>query len=208
MGSDGRLDSSHGRSSSSGSGSMQWPAPERSSSRGYAGQSGSPTGSGPNSASAGPGSEGNFSFPTLTSPFFPTPSQMFNSGSSSSSAAGGAGGGAGGTGSSSGSASGGGGVFGSNQLPPPQGGLNTSNSRNGYDHRSYAPSPPPLGGASFAQSASRHGLGLAGLGNGNNGLPRSLPPVQSIPGYSSGLGGPGAGSAPQSEMGEIWTRGT
>ncbi|KAE9404845.1 hypothetical protein BT96DRAFT_972877 [Gymnopus androsaceus JB14] len=208
---DGRLDSSHGRSSSSGSGSMQWPAPERSSSRGYAGQSSSPTGSGPNSSTGG--SESNFNFPTLNSPFFPTPSQMFNSGSNSSSSTAGGGSGGGGGGSSSGG-SGGGGAFGSNQLPPP-GGLSTSNSRNGYDHR-YAPSPPPLNGASFAQSASRHGLGssggltgLAGLGGGNAGMPRSLPPVQSIPGYSSGLGGAGSGgSQPVGEMGDIWSRGT
>ncbi|KAF5384734.1 hypothetical protein D9757_006232 [Collybiopsis confluens] len=151
MGNDGRLDSPHGRPPSNGSSSM-WPPPERSSSRGYAGQSGSPTGSGPNSAAGG--SESNFNFPTLNSPFFP-------SGGSSE----------------------------STQLPPP-GSLNTSNSRNGYDHRSY--SPPPLG-ASFAQSASRHGLG----GLGNDGMTRSLPPVQSIPGYSqSGLGNGGGGGPP------------
>ncbi|KAF9058861.1 hypothetical protein BDP27DRAFT_1342545 [Rhodocollybia butyracea] len=168
----------HGRSSSSGSASAMWPAPhERSSYRG----SGSPTGSGgPNSA--GPGQDSangngnnnngnsNYNFPTLNSPFFPTPSQMFNSnapGNSSSSAPGagsGPGGGGGGPGGGGGGAFGGG-----NQLPPPPGGLNTSNARNGYDHRSYAPSPPPLGGASFAQSASRHGLGppsggLGGIG--------------------------------------------
>ncbi|GAV99329.1 hypothetical protein F5879DRAFT_990914 [Lentinula edodes] len=213
-----RLDSSHGRSSSAGSNSM-WPGTERSSSRGYAGQSGSPSGSGPNSSTGGGGADSNFNFPTLNSPFFPTPSQMFNSNSGSSASS------AGGNSSSTGGGSGGS-VFGagSNQLPPP-GSLNTSNSRNGYDHRSYAPSPPPLGGASFAQSASRHGLGssnglssgglngiggigsLGGLGSGgNSGLQRSLPPVQSIPGYSqAGLSGSGGGGG---DMGDIWSRGT
>ncbi|KAJ3781764.1 hypothetical protein GGU10DRAFT_96649 [Lentinula aff. detonsa] len=215
LGNDSRLDSSHGRSSSAGSNSM-WPGPERSSSRGYAGQSGSPTSSGPSSSTGGGGPDSNFNFPTLNSPFFPTPSQMFNSnsGSSASSAGGGNTTGGGGSGSAFGA--------GSNQLPPP-GSLTTSNSRNGYDHRPYAPSPPPLGGASFAQSASRHGLGssnglgpgglggigslgsLNGIGGGGN-LARSLPPVQSIPGYSqSGLGGSGGSS---SDMGDIWSRGT
>ncbi|KIK71367.1 hypothetical protein GYMLUDRAFT_33520 [Collybiopsis luxurians FD-317 M1] len=167
MGNDGRLDSPHGRPSSTGSSSM-WPAPERSSSRGYAGQSGSPTGSAPSSATAGGGSENNFNFPTLNSPFFPP-----------------------------------GGANDSNHLPPP-GSLNTSNSRNGYDHRSY--SPPPLGG-SFAQSASRHGLGggMGGIGGlGNDGMPRSLPPVQSIPGYSQ----PGLGGSGGPPVGDMWSNRT
>ncbi|KAJ4469295.1 hypothetical protein J3R30DRAFT_3714092 [Lentinula aciculospora] len=217
LGNDSRLDSSHGRSSSAGSNSM-WPGPERSSSRGYAGQSGSPTSSGPSSSTGGGGHDNNFNFPTLNSPFFPTPSQMFNSNSGSSASS------AGGGNSSTGGGGSGGSAFGaaSNQLPPP-GGL--SNTRNGYDHRSYAPSPPPpLSGTSFAQSASRHGLGtsngiasgglggigslgsLSGLGSGgNSGLPRSLPPVQSIPGYSqSGLGNGGSGG----DIGDIWSRGT
>ncbi|KAJ3712795.1 hypothetical protein EV361DRAFT_949073 [Lentinula raphanica] len=218
IGNDNRLDSSHGRSSSAGSNSI-WPVPERSSSRGYAGQSGSPTSSGPSSSTGGGGQDSNFNFPTLNSPFFPTPSQMFNSNSGSSASSTGNGHSTS-TGGSGGSAFG----AGSNQLPPP-GSLTTSNSRNGYDHRPYAPSPPPLGGASFAQSASRHGLGssnglgsgglggigslgsLNGLGSGgNSNLARSLPPVQSIPGYSqsglSGTGGPGG------EMGDMWSRGS
>jgi hypothetical protein len=200
LGNDGRLDSSHGRSSSNG-----WHVPpERSSSRGggYPGQSGSPTGSAPNSATTGPGagSDGNYNFPTLNSPFFPTPSQMFNSNSNSPSSSAG--------GSSAGGGGGGGGGVGSGViLPPPV--VN----RNGYDHRSYAPSPPPsLNGNSFAQSASRHSIGGGGLGglnglnSGNAGMPRSLPPVQSIPGYQSGLG-PASGPPPP-EMGELWTRGS
>lgn len=209
----------HGRSSSSGSGSM-WPAPERSSYRG----SGSPTGSGPNSSGGGTGQDSNYNFPTLNSPFFPTPSQMFNSNTNSSSSSNGGGGGGGGSSGTGGNGGSSGGAFGGgNQLPPP-GGLSTSNSRNGYDHRSYAPSPPPLGGASFAQSASRHGLGssgglgsigpgiglngIGGLGGGGNNLPRSLPPVQSIPGYSqSSLGGPGSNNG-SGEMPDMWSRGT
>lgn len=206
----------HGRSSSSGSGSM-WPAPEQSSYHG----SGSPTGSGPNSSGRGTGQDSNYNFPTLNSPFFPTPSQMFNSNTNSSSSSnGGAGGGGGSSGTGGNGGSSGGAFGGGNQLPPP-GGLSTSNSRNGYDHRSYAPSPPPLGGASFAQSASRHGLGssgglgsigpgiglngIGGLGGGGNNLPRSLPPVQSIPGYSqSSLGGPGSHNG-LGEMPDMWS---
>ncbi|KIK56512.1 hypothetical protein GYMLUDRAFT_76072 [Collybiopsis luxurians FD-317 M1] len=237
---DGHPGGGHGRSSSAGSGSM-WPGSERSSSRGYPGQSGSPTGSvgpgapngsAPNGHGHGhghghhAGSGDNFPFPSLNSPsFFPTPSQMFNSSSNSpTSSTGGPGNGpssASSTSTSAGGPGGGGGgvsAFGaaSNQLPPPPGGLsttgNTSNARSssgGYDvHRSYAPSPPPpsLNGAAFAQSASRHGLG------GGSGMPRSLPPVQSIPGYNqpglgNGHGGP-PGPSPVGEIGDLWSRGS